>query len=280
MNDDSAADDTTINNDEVDSYLLSRLGLLPDEVDWPANSSSSSTSSSASANVPVGEETIASSGAAVAWRVRDALTSLLGTHVSSVKSDSGLTLLEITSLLNEENESALASTDNNNSEGVLTATTSAAFGGGGSSSGSSPMVTIESIVAPFLPPAAMTPVADEDYDDKGGGGRGKFIHAKHVRKAFDAAAYAILRADIQGGGGKKTNHPLPPPPLVYSATNLTGSTVVLSNKTTTTTPTDSNAIKSTNSMIPPLIAAMESMHNNQPIRRVERSRPLQLLLSL
>jgi hypothetical protein len=57
MNNDSAADNTTINNNEVDPYLLSQLGLLPDEVDWPANSSSSSSSSSAS-NVPVGEETI------------------------------------------------------------------------------------------------------------------------------------------------------------------------------------------------------------------------------
>ena len=213
MNDSSAADDT-INNKEVDDYLLSRLGLLPDEVDWPANTRPSSA---------VGEETSSRITAASAWRVRDALTSLLGAHVSSVKSDSGLTVLEITSLMNEENESlAIADT----------------------TSSGSPMVTIESIVAPFLPPA-VTPVT---RDDEEGGGRGKklFISAENVRKAFDAAAYAILRADIQGGGGKK-NHP---PPLVDGATNST-STVV--STTTTTPPTDGRP------SMPPLIAAMESI---------------------
>lgn len=215
MNDSSAADDT-INNKAVDDYLRSRLGLLPDEVDWPANTRPSSAA-------PVGEET-SSRTAASAWRVRDALTSLLGTHVSSVKSDSGLTVLEITSLMNEENESSLAIAD--------------------ITSSGSPMVTIESIVAPFLPPA-VTPVT---RDDEEGGGRGKlFINAEHVRKAFDAAAYAILRADIQGGGGKK-NHP---PPLVDGATNYSTSTVL--STTTTTPPTDGRP------SMPPLIAAMESI---------------------
>ncbi|KAL7552094.1 hypothetical protein ACHAWF_015309 [Thalassiosira exigua] len=120
-------------------YLLSRLGLLPDELDWPSNVPDGNFKSGLiSGGGGVSE------GPAGAWRSRDPLTSILGKE-GDVSCETGTTSLE-----EEQSTEATA-----------------------------PMVPVASIVESLL---------SGNLDETEGP-----LDPNAVRRAFNAAAYAVVR---------------------------------------------------------------------------------------
>lgn len=173
-------------------YFLERLGLTADEVDWPSNSSTKSTNTALAVkgvvNVgdvrDVGGSSVFSS--ASSWRARDALTSILGSNVCMVKSDTGLTAVELAILENETGE-----------EGAGGRSSSPTLS---SSSPSSPMVSIDSFLPSLLLPKNIRNSNSQAYTDKNGSedwaqSSRLAINVDYVRRAFDAAAFAILRGE-------------------------------------------------------------------------------------
>ena len=146
-------------------YFLQRLGLVPDEVDWPPPNK----------DIDGGDSDYGCGGAPPPsppsfWRARDALTSLLGRECSSIMSDSGLTATEM---------SLLAVADTSEAGGGSSADAPAAV------PSSSWTVPVASIVPPF----PWNSEEDWGADDSG--------RVDVVRRAFDAAAFAVVRGHQQ-----------------------------------------------------------------------------------
>mmetsp|Transcript_6650 Transcript_6650/g.11843 ORF Transcript_6650/g.11843 Transcript_6650/m.11843 type:complete len:1765 (-) Transcript_6650:235-5529(-) len=144
-------------------YFLWRLGLISDEVDWPHPSNNNSP-------LEKPNEEDASGDCGASWRARDALTAILGSDASIVMSDSGLTMAEISLLAGQQDEGGSL-----NHWRTDRATSSAS---------SSLVVPIASIVPPLF---WNSDDGDSNNDQP------PLLNIDNVRRAFDAAAFAIVR---------------------------------------------------------------------------------------
>ena len=150
-------------------YFLWRLGLISDEVDWPHPSNNNSPLEKV-------REEDASGDCGASWRARDALTAILGSDASIVMSDSGLTMAEISLLGGQQDEGGSL-----NHWRTDRATSSA--------SSSSLVVPIASIVPPLF---WNSDDGDNNNDEP------PLLNIDNVRRAFDAAAFAIVRGHQRG----------------------------------------------------------------------------------
>ncbi|KAL7534723.1 hypothetical protein ACHAXR_007024, partial [Thalassiosira sp. AJA248-18] len=169
-----------------------------------------------------------------AWRTRDALTAILGSEASVVLSESGLTSVEMSMLAAEGRP--------NNQNHQLEA-------------GSALMVPIASILAPLLPAKRNDAVQQprSSNDDNEGGNQQRRLNSEHVRRAFDAAAFAVVR------GNQRANQRAARAMAVASASPTTNAAAnIVSNDADT-----KMTIESTNDQKhyydPPLLVAMEAI---------------------
>ncbi|KAL9187620.1 hypothetical protein ACHAXT_005998 [Thalassiosira profunda] len=134
-------------------YLLDRLGLLPDEVDWPSKTAAGEIDGASSADVRLSGSSGGVGGSA--WRARDPLSSLLGDD-ARVTSEGGATPLE-TSM------QEVAEGDKSKPAATL----------------EPELISLASILDPLLPPKPYpNPMA---------------LDVNVAKKAFDAAALAVVR---------------------------------------------------------------------------------------
>ncbi len=240
-------------------YFLQRLGLIADEVDWPANITINSSTTqrihvAASAGNATDTRIIGGSDRAYSsrgargggatsasslcsgWRARDALTSILGEKACMVKSDSGLTAMELLVLENKIRRG----------EGLSSLSKSSPAAAASSSAASSPLTTtsassqvvvssVDSILASILNPEGNSNNLEAPMMQQ-------LIKSEHVRKAFDAAAYAILRGEC-----RRSQQP--------DASS--------SNAGTTTTASSCVAVDGGLAYDPPLVLAMEAIRRSR-----------------
>jgi len=198
-------------------YFLWRQGLISD---WPRPNSSSAD-----------DAHDAHDDGGASWRTRDALTSILGTDASIVKSDSGLTAVEV---------SLLAADQRNQHNQLLD------HHGSSSSSSANLAVPVASILAPLLPTKNNTNNANNESHHQEA--NKQQLNVEHVRRALDAAAFAIVR----GNQRQQQAAQLAP----ASASTNSASNILLNSKTEQGEGAQGN--KSSN-YDPPLIMAMEAI---------------------
>ena len=148
-------------------YFFKRQGLISDEIDWPSAKNNSTSSSQDHSTLAGDNNNIIDSASSSSWRVRDNLTNLLGAENSIIQSSTGLTLLEIAQLENEQadnNESASHSTHHHNNQQKSNSSEFAAF--------TASLIDIDSSIL-----------------------QRHSLCVEYVTKAFDAASFAILRGD-------------------------------------------------------------------------------------
>ena len=210
-------------------YFFKRQGLISDEIDWPS-AKNNSTSSSQDHNTLAGDNNnIIDSASSSSWRVRDNLTNLLGAENSIIQSSTGLTLLEIAQLENEQadnNESASHSTHHHNNQQKSNSSEFAAF--------TASLIDIDSSIL-----------------------QRHSLCVEYVTKAFDAASFAILRGDERSNSNKL---------LVEQKVEGVNNSISVSNnnRNQSTEDTDQQPAESNNTTYDaPIIMAMESIRTSR-----------------
>ena len=221
----TSPNNNTKQTDTNSNYFQWRQGLISDETDWPSSTTNNNNTSTSNNNT-------STESAAASWRARDTLTSLLGHTSSTIQSSSGLTAIESTQL---NNNNSTSDTNNNDFANSL-------------------IDVHTQILGPLLPSHSNNVSLNEEEQPIDGG---------YVKKAFDAAAYSIVRGEermllAEGEGDKKKScntsneQPIQPAISEHQATTQQAPAADSSSSTAADPTYD-----------PPITLAMEAIRTNR-----------------
>jgi len=216
----SSPNNNTKQTDTNSNYFQWRQGLISDETDWPSQNNTSTTTAPNTNNT-------STESAAASWRARDTLTSLLGNESSTIQSSSGLTAIESIQL----NTNSTSDTNNDFANSLIDIHTQ--------------------ILGPLLPSHSNDISLNEEELPK--------IDVQYVKKAFDAAAYSIVRgeerlllAEEEGVKESNTIDEQPTQPATSQQATTTSSTADTSSDSTSNSTYD-----------PPITLAMEAIRTQR-----------------